>query len=205
MRKLAVALAVFVALTSSAFAAEGPLMLRFRRVYVEPANLSDPITALGVPKNQIEVEDKTIPEVDFTYFVLPNLAAELILTHPQKHAVTVNGVGSLGNLTILPPCLTVQYHFLPNFVLRPYVGVGANLTLVTAQNLGLNTHIKPSRSIGYVAQVGADLKITDHVFVNADLKYVSMSFDVKDRATGTKLTTVDVNPLLWGLGIGYRI
>lgn len=217
MKKFAVALAVLVSMTSSAFAAEGPLMMRFRRVVVDPANRSSAIDipAIGVhiPKNEVAVESKTIPEIDFTYFVLPNVAAELILTHPQKLDVTVGG-GSIGSVTVLPPCLTVQYHFLPDFVLRPYVGVGANLTLVTAQDLSVTLptlgdtalHIKPSRSIGFVAQAGADLKITDHVFVNVDVKYVTMSFDVKVRGGDEmKVTKVDVNPMLYSLGIGYRI
>lgn len=201
MKKFAVALAVLVSMTSSAFAAEGPLLARFRRVYVEPANLS---SENPLPKNAVHVEDKTIPEVDFTYFILPNVAAELILTHPQKHGVTVGGA-DYGSVTILPPCLTVQYHFLPDFAVRPYVGVGANLTLVTAQDLNPAVHIKPSRSFGVVGQVGADLKVTDHVFINADLKYVTMSFDVKFRGDGSKAATANVNPLLWGLGVGYRL
>jgi outer membrane protein len=225
MRKLAVALVAF-AFASSAFAAEGPLMMRFRRTVVDPSNGSSAIsldvgaTHIGVEKNSVGVESKTIPEVDFTYFILPNVAAELILTHPQKLGVNLNGA-DLGSVTVLPPCLTAQYHFLPDFVLRPYVGVGANLTLVTAQNLSVDLpvgaggalvnvplHIKPSRSLGFVAQAGADLKVTDHVFINLDVKYVTMSFDVKVKGgalDGTKVTTVDVNPVLYSLGVGYRI
>jgi outer membrane protein len=207
MRKLAVALVAF-AFASSAFAAEGPLMVRARYLHVAPQQGSKEIANL-VPKDGIAVEPKNIPEVDFTYFVTPNIAAELILTFPQAMDVTakksVLGPVDLGSVTILPPCLTVQYHVLPSFGIDPYVGVGANLTLVTKQELGLNTHVKPSSSIGFVAQAGADLKLSDHFYFNIDVKYVTMSFDVKDRTTGTKLTTLTVDPFLYAVGLGYRI
>ena len=53
--------------------AAGDLMVRGRLVNIAPAN-QDTIAALDV-----SVSSKVIPEVDFTYFLSPNLAAELIL------------------------------------------------------------------------------------------------------------------------------
>jgi outer membrane protein len=207
MRKFAVALAVLASLTSSAFADESPLMVRLRGVYVQTANKSDAITALGVTKNDITAESKLIPEVDFSYFFIPNLSAELILTVPQKHDIRVKGLGSLGTVTELPPCLTAQWHFMPGAAVNPYLGVGANMTLITGQDL-----VAPvagalyvnKTSFGYVGQLGADFKLSGNLYANVDVKYVSMKFDVKDKATNTKVTTVTLDPWLLGMGVGYR-
>lgn len=65
-----------------ALAEEGRFMVRVRAVSLEPANDSDAIPALGVPADAIHVNDRVIPEVDFTYFLTKNIAAELVLTYP---------------------------------------------------------------------------------------------------------------------------
>ena len=56
--------------------------------------------------------DKTIPELDISYFFTPNIAAELVLTVPQEHRVYLNGT-DIGSFKHLPPTLTLQYHFMP--------------------------------------------------------------------------------------------
>ena len=200
MRKFAVALAVLASLTSSAFAEEGPLMVRLRGVYVQTANKSDAVGALQ--KNDIMVDSKLIPEVDFSYFFLPNLSAELILTAPQKHEVRAKGNVSLGSVTELPPCLTAQWHFLPGAGVNPYVGVGANMTLITGQDLG-GLYLNKT-SFGFVGQLGADLKLGGNLYANIDVKYVTMGFDVKAKADNSKVTTVTLDPWLVGMGLGYR-
>lgn len=214
MRKLAVALAVLASLTSSAFAAEGPLMVRLRGVYVQTADKSDAFTVDGVtiPADRITVGKKFIPEVDFSYFILPNLSAELILTHPQEHDVRIRNMGSLGTITELPPCLTIQWHFLPGALVNPYLGVGGNFTLITDQDLvspelptlGVVPLKIDKTSFGVVGQVGADVKLGEKLYANLDVKYVKMGFDVKVKANGAKLTHVDVDPWLIGAGLGYR-
>lgn len=208
MRKLALALAVLASLTGTASAEEGPLMVRLRGVYIVPADRSDAIPALSVPKDKISVSAKLIPEVDFSYFFTPNISAELILTYPQEHDVEVDGA-KIGTITHLPPVLAAQYHFLPGGLINPYVGVGVNLTLITSQKLTvpgtppLDLEISKS-SVGIAGQVGADIKVAEQIYVNVDVKYVTMGFDVKVKSSGDKVSAVDVSPWLLGAGIGYR-
>src|SRR5690606_38741565 len=81
----------------------GSVLVRARAVHLDSANKDS--TGLG-----LTVNNKSLPEVDFSYFFTPNIAAELILTVPQKHTVYSNGT-AIGSLKHLPPTLTVQYHF----------------------------------------------------------------------------------------------
>ncbi len=108
MKKNLLAVAVLCALTSgAAFAqqAEGPWLVRARAVNLDSANKDS--TGLG-----LSVNDKVIPEVDVSYFFTPNIAAELVLTVPQKHDRALSaGAGNIGSLKHLPPSLLVQYHF----------------------------------------------------------------------------------------------
>ncbi|XLM23340.1 OmpW family protein, partial [Chromobacterium piscinae] len=46
----------------------------------------------------------------------------------SRHKVTTNAFGDLGKVSVLPPTLTLQYHFMPEATFRPYVGAGINYT-----------------------------------------------------------------------------
>jgi outer membrane protein len=141
-RLLALTIASAALAVPSAFAADGPWMVRVRAVNLDMTNKSDAIPALAVPSDAIRASDKTIPEVDISYFITKNIAAELILTVPQKHGVEVTqsaiGAFKAGTFRHLPPTLTLQYHFLPDGQFRPYVGAGVNYTRFSSVNLAIS-------------------------------------------------------------------
>lgn len=200
----AVAVAVVCAMPAVAAADDTGLLIRARVVRIDTANKSDAIPSLNVAADAITVSNKTIPEVDFSYFFTKNFAAELILTYPQKHTVKLNGT-DIGTFKHLPPTLTAQWHFLPGGVVDPYVGAGINLTLISDVKLnvpGVGALDLDSSSVGAALQVGADFNIDKHWSVNLDAKYVQIRTDVK--AGGTTVSKVKVDPYLFGLGVGYR-
>lgn len=207
MKKLVVLALLGVALVPSiALAQEGSLLVRARAVYIYPADKSDAIPSLKVPDDAITVSKKTIPEVDFTYFLTKNIAAELILTYPQKHDVKLSGT-NIGTFKHLPPVLSLQYHLAPEGTLRPYIGVGANLTLISNVELtvpGVGALDLSSPSVGVSGQAGFDFKLSPKLFFNADAKWVMLRSDVELKAGGTKVSVVRVDPWLIGVGLGYR-
>jgi len=203
-------MALVLTATGLKAADEGPWMVRVRAVNIQPANNSDAYSPLGIPSNGIHVSSKTIPEVDFSYFFTKNFSAELILTYPQSHDVTATSTAlgvvnyNIGSFKELPPTLTAQWHFLPGQMVNPYVGVGLNLTLLSSVKLNVPTVgalTLASSSVGPAAQAGVDIKVADHWYINVDVKYVGLSSDVKFN--GTKISTVNVNPMLYGVGVGY--
>ncbi len=206
MSKLFTAVLLAALLPAVSAAQEGPLMIRVRGVYIVPADKSDAIPSLGVPEDAITVSRKLIPEVDFTYFLGKNLAAELVLTYPQQHDVELLN-GKIGTFKHLPPVLSLQYHFAPEATIRPYVGVGANLTILSDVKLavpGVGALDLENYSLGVSAQGGVDVKIGPKLFLNADLKYVTLASDVMLKANDATVSAVKVNPWLVGVGIGYR-
>lgn len=177
----------------------GDLLVRGRLVNIDPAN-KDTIAALDV-----SVSSKVIPEVDFTYFLSPNLAAELILTYPQKHDVLVNG-GKVGTLKHLPPVLSLQYHFTDFGAFKPYVGVGVNATFFSGVSLpapgGVQLSIK-KQSYGLSGQIGFDYAISNQLSLNVDVKKVQIDTTLYGAGT-LNLGKVKVDPVLVGVGIGYK-
>ena len=173
-----------------------------RAVNLDPANKN------STPVADLAVNAKLIPEVDISYFFTPNIAAELILTYPQKHNVK-SGDTVLGSLRHLPPTLTVQYHFMPNdTAIRPYVGVGLNYTnfsSVSLPNLGGaigQLNVKRS-SFGWALQAGMDVPLTKNWSLNVAVKKVQIRAEVQAQ-DGSEVDTLKVDPLLIGVGLGYR-
>jgi len=206
---LAVALSAAVPAVAQQ-SAEGNWMVRLRALYIDPANNSDAIPTLAVPSDAIEVSDKWIPDVNISYFFTRNLAAELVLTYPQRHTVKVTssalGAFDAGSFKHLPPTLTLQWHFNPEGTFRPYVGAGINYTLLSNDNLSVPTvtglHLE-NDSFGAAVQAGIDYKLSKSLYLNFDVKKVYIRSDVTDD-TGAKLSRVEVDPVLVGIGIGYR-
>jgi outer membrane protein len=202
MSKLATLTLLAAALAAPSLRAEdGPWMVRLRAVQIQTANKSD--AAPGLPADAIHVSNKTIPEVDFSYFFTRNFATELILTVPQEHDVTLNGT-KIGTFKQLPPTLTAQWHFLPGQSVDPYLGAGLNLTLMSDVHLANGALDLDKSSTGLAAQAGVDFKVASNCFINVDIKYMQIRSDVKAAATGAKVTAVKVDPMLYGVGIGYR-
>lgn len=196
---LAAAAAASLAAPVASQAAEGPWLVRARAIHLDPANKDS--TGLD-----LSVNSKVMPEVDVTYFFTPNIAAELVLTVPQKHNIR-SGDTNIGSLKHLPPTLSVQYHFLPTSNFRPYVGVGVNMTLFSdvdfhpAVQAGLQPSVD-SKSFGMAYGAGFDYKLTEQVYLNVDVKKVHIRADIK--SFGQSAGTLKVNPVLFGIGLGYR-
>ena len=172
---------------------EGPWLVRARAVHLDSANKDS--TGLN-----LSVNDKWIPEVDITYFFNKNIAAELILTVPQRHTLSAGGT-AIGSLKHLPPSLLVQYHFtdLPGF--KPYVGAGVNYTRFSSIRLPAGVDVDRN-SFGGALQLGVDIPVAKDVYLNFDVKKVYIKTDVS--AAGNKIGTFKVDPVLFGIGLGWR-
>ncbi len=190
---------LLAALSLSAVAQESPWLVRARAVHIDPADKSDPVGGVGA-SDRLHVSDKWIPEVDITYFFTPHWAAELILTYPQKHTVTLDGA-SIGTFKHLPPTLTAQYHFLPGAVINPYLGAGVNTTLISKVQLLDGAARLEHDSVGLALEAGIDFRIDNCWSVNVDVKKLQLRSDV--MIAGARASRVKVDPVLLGVGLGY--
>lgn len=176
----------------------GDWIVRARALNLNSANKDS--TGLG-----LSVNNKTFPEVDITYFLTPNWAAELVLTYPQKHDIRSNGA-VIGSLKHLPPTLSLQYH-VDAGGWRPYVGAGVNLTLFSSVkfNPAVQAALNPSvggSSTGLSLNVGFDVRVGNGWLFNVDLKKVKLAADIKSN--GNKVGELKVDPTLFSVGFGKR-
>ncbi len=210
----AVALLAAAVAAGPAQAEQGDWLIRLRALMVDPQDKSGPV-APSFPGSRVGVDKSFAPEVDFTYMATNHIGAELILATTKHHVSGRDSLASVGDLAgtwVLPPTLTLQYHFLPQGKLRPYVGAGVNYTVFYNSKAtdGLKAAVGPtnvhlSDSFGYAVQAGFDVDITKRVFANFDVKYIDI--DTTARLTsGATVNRVRVNldPIVVGVGLGMR-
>lgn len=206
-----------------AFADDNPWQVRGRIISVAPddsASLSVGGTNLS---GDSDISTEYVPELDITYFFNENWAAELILG-VAPHDVKVTGVTvpgalnnatiDLGDVTLLPPTLTLQYHFKNDSQFTPYVGAGVNLTLFFNEDQGpVADSIDYGESFGAALQAGVDFDMDGEPggwLLNLDVKKIFISTDVDvDFSTALGAGTVvnadvDIDPLVVGVGFGYK-
>ncbi|MDI9855296.1 OmpW family outer membrane protein [Comamonas sp. 17RB] len=201
MKKTLLAIAALTALTSGAAMAQqqdGNWMVRLRAVHIDSANKGAAADA------GVSINNKTIPELDISYFFTPNIAAELILTYPQKHDVRLNG-DKIGSLKHLPPTLLAQYHFTNFGAFKPYVGAGINYTRFSSVDIAGGAVKVDKNSWGGALQLGFDYALDKNWSLNFDVKKVYIKTAVDARGAGLgKLGDLKVDPILVGVGVGYR-
>jgi outer membrane protein len=200
----AAALTTLIAVSAPAMAETGDWLVRGRLIDVMP-NESASIDTIG---GDVSISNQVVPELDITYFVQNNWAFELILG-VTPHDVTAVGTSlgdvDLGSVTLLPPTLTLQYHFNPEGQVRPYLGAGLNYTHFFNQDLPGGSplaSINYDDSFGLAAQAGVDFAMQNEWFFNVDVKYIDIQTDV--TINGAINAAVDINPWVVGVGFGRR-
>ena len=188
---------------------EGPWELRLRGIYLDPRHRSDqlnlpstPITS--VPTNDTRTDHSWSPELDLEYYFNSYWSTELALNLPRVHDLNLRDStyanGNVGDFRLAPNFLTIKYNFLPNSVFRSYIGAGINVTSFYDVNAGPFSLTRTTT--GPAAQAGFDVHLSEHWLLNADVKWArvtpAVAFD------GAKVGRMAIDPMLVGVGIGYR-
>ncbi|OJU84083.1 MAG: hypothetical protein BGO06_27955 [Shinella sp. 65-6] len=187
-------------------AAKSPWQIRVRGlgVITENSGFVD-----GIPGSDLSFSDTVVPELDISYFFTDNIAAELILGTTYANVTadgSIAGLGKVGKTWLLPPTLTLQYHFTDLGAFKPYVGAGVNYSLFYHQSgTGAFTDLDVKNTLGAALQVGFDYMLDDHWGMNFDVKKLFLEPEWKGTTGGGTLTgKAKLNPWLIGTGVTYR-
>lgn len=234
--KTCLLLSFLVAVPAQSYADTGDnkWKVRLRGIAIVPDDSSGQIivnntTAQG---SGVEVDSAVVPELDLTYMITPHWGVEAI-AGIANHDVNIDGAPNAGSTLaavgatdglklfdtwVLPPTVTLQYHFMPHSNIRPYVGAGVNYTAFLADNatsqleaaVGGPVKVSTENSWGWALQAGVDYDLNESWFVNLDVKYIDIDTAAKLGVNGgvnagTVLNVdVDVDPWVIGAGIGYQ-
>jgi outer membrane protein len=206
----------------------GDIILRAGAITVNPKADSSSVKVDQGPLSGADLGGKATMSSDtqlglnVAYMITNNWGIELLAATPFEHDVKLKGTslgaanGKLGTLKHLPPTLSVVYYPLDSKSdFQPYVGAGINYTYIYDEHVGSEaqakgwSNFKAENSWGMAFQVGADYMITDHIMLNAQVRYI----DIDTRATvendavapGTRArVNVDVDPFIYMVGLGYK-
>ncbi|SFK04845.1 OmpW/AlkL family protein [Methylophaga sulfidovorans] len=224
MKKTTLAAALLTTLGLSTLAAPamayeaGDWLVRGRIINVNPNDDSGTLTLNGVDQGTkgVSVNSDTVPELDITYMLHKNWGVELILgysNHTVKGEKSWSALGDVIDTKVLPPTLTLQYHFMPDSTIRPYVGAGINYTYFFDEEVAGNVLDQPGAKVkldsswGLAAQAGVDVALNDDWFVNFDVKYIDIDTTAHFKNTAAAASAkidADIDPFVWGIGIGRR-
>ncbi|RXH36750.1 membrane protein [Bradyrhizobium nanningense] len=197
-----------------------PWMIRLRVLGVLPDTAGSSVNVSGTPSlsspsSGLSISDQVIPELDITYFFTNNLAAELILGVTNHH---ISGNGALTGLDIgktwlLPPTLTLQYHFTDFGPLKPYLGAGINYTVFfnqSAANTSLAglavTDLHLRNQFGAAIQFGFDYMLDRHWGLNFDVKKLWLRPEYSAAINNAIAVTgrAHIDPWLVSGGVAYK-
>jgi outer membrane protein len=139
-----------------------------------------------------------------TYMIRDNLGIELLASDKWNHGFKtyVNNLAPSvlsGEVEHIPPTLSLNYHFNAINRFRPYLGAGLNYTMFSGEK---PSGLSLDNSLGIAAQAGVDMDITDKWFLNYAVRWIDIDADAK--LNGDKVGTIEIDPWVFGLHVGYR-
>ena len=188
-----------------ALAALSPWQIRVRGlgVITNDSGSVDQISGSG-----LSYSDTVIPELDISYYFTDNFAAELILGTTSANVYgedAIAGLGKIGKTWVLPPTLTMQYHFTDFGAFKPYVGAGINYTVFYNQSGSAASDLDVKDTFGTALQVGFDYMLNDHWGLNFDAKKLFLRPEFETTIGGTTYTgKAKLDPWRIGAGVTYR-
>lgn len=191
-----------------------PWMFRARALFVMPQERSTLYALPGgaqIPGAHVAISNSVVPEVDFTYFFTRNIAVEVIAgvtPHSVKGSGVINGI-PIGSAWLLPPTVTLQYHFTGLGAFKPYVGAGVNYTIFfneKAKTAWGWSKFDLKDNFGLALQAGVDIMLNKNWGINLDVKKIFLQTDAKVYVGGLPAVKAKVNidPWIIGAGITYK-
>ena len=180
-------------------ATDDPWIVHFGAHRVDPASNNGHLAGM-----QADIDGNTRPTVSVEYMFTPAWSVDLLAAVPFRHDVRLDGAKA-ATTKQLPPTVGVNYHFLPETKVSPFVGAGINYTrFFDTKGTGplQGAAVKIDNSWGAAAHAGLDVKLSPAWLFTADVRWMRIGGHV--HVNGTDVGNARVNPLVYGVSVGYR-
>lgn len=141
------------------------------------------------------------------YKFTPNIFAQLgTALVAFDHDVSLDGLGTVASLSQRPTVLSLNYQFMAEGTVRPFIGIGYGWVAISDEETegalsGLG--ISASDSNGFTYGGGVDFIVNENFFIRADVSVLDFSTDVSVETLGD-VGTANVDPVVFGLSVGYQ-
>lgn len=217
----ALGLATALSLSISATAYDsGAWVVRVGATEVSPDDSSDVVSlnndggAFFGASSGVGVDSNTQLGLNIQYMLNEKWGLELLAATPFQHEIT--GTGSISGVPIgetkhLPPTFSLVYYF-NSASFKPYIGAGLNYTIFFDEEVSSTlagaynaTDLELDDSFGIALQVGFDFDLGNRWFFNGSLRWINIETDaaIALAGGGEVTTSVDINPYVYTLSLGY--
>jgi len=144
------------------------------------------------------------PTITAEYLVAPQWGIEVLASLPWQHDVKLNGVKA-ATTKQLPPTVSVQYHFNSGGQISPFVGLGLNYTIFFSEHSTgplAGTKLSLDNTLGPALHGGVDFRLNERWLITADARWIRI--DPQASVNGAKVGKVHIDPLVYGVAVGYR-
>lgn len=200
-RVLCLALLPLALASINAQAADGDWFLRVGAHAVDPKSDNG---ALAGGALSASIDSNIQPTFALGRQLSPHWSLELLAALPFRHTVALDGGDAL-DFKHLPPVLSLQYLFLPDATVSPFVGLGVNYTYTfdeEERGALVGTRTRVGNSFGPAAQVGLRFRTSKAFDVIVDARWADIEADV--TVNGADVGSVDVDPLVYGVALQWR-
>lgn len=175
---------------------KGDFLVALGLGWVEPTEESNTLAG------QIDVDGNLRPTITVEYFIADRIGIELLASWPFQHDVNLQGAGKVAEVKHLPPTLSLQYHFVNQSKVTPFVGAGVNYTYFfdeDGQGALAGANVDLDDSWGFALHAGLDYEINDRSALRADVRYIDIETDTS--VNGVDIGEVKIDP--WIFNIAY--
>ena len=223
----ALSLGLIFGATNAAAYEQGDVFIRVGAATVAPqddssaTNLNDK----DVAGSSVTVDNNTQFGITFTYMLTNNLALNVLGATPFSHEVTAKNLPlsasdiKIAEVKHLPPTVTMQFYPMDSSSpLQPYVGLGFNYTRFFDEELtsdfetaiGSTGKIELDDSFGYALEAGVNYNINENFMLSASVWAVGLETSATiylpntKNAPSTAKVDVDIDPMVYMVGLGYK-
>jgi outer membrane protein len=189
-------MSVVLASPGFAGAADSPWTVRIGAHNVDPAGGTSHTTV-----GDITVDNRVGASFNIEYRLSPQIRLDVLAALPFKHDIRLDG-NRVGSTRHLPPTVSLQWHPAPDARFDPFVGIGVNYTLFFEEALDIPARLELKDSWGLAGRMGIDYHVSPQWLVGVDLRYINIESEA--RLDGARIGDVKINPIAYGLQLGYR-
>lgn len=229
----ALVLILVVGVSGGSYAYEtGSKIVRFGNATISPDASSSPLslasagTSSELAGTAVDADDGTTLGLTGVYMFRDHWGVEVVAALPIQHDLKVTGLTAdplhLGETSELPPTVLLQWYPMDNNSrVQPYLGLGLNYTvffdeelsrgadaLFVEQGATSDADMSIDSSVGIAAEAGIDLAFgkRNAWLFNLSVWWVDIdtTANIDIPGVGTVRSDVELDPLVYMAGLGYR-
>lgn len=217
MEKSGVTIAVLASLVASQHVVafeKGDLIARVGIANVSPDESTSNVFVGGADQGaSLEIGDDTQLGLNFAYFISDRINVEVLAATPFSHDVSFSSGARLGEVTHLPPTVSVNYYLnSPSSAFQPYAGIGLNYTFIYDEEFSSENEaaglsdLSLDNSFGLAAQIGADYILDAKWFINGAVRWIDIDSEATFNAGADRgsVSTIEIDPVVYMVSVGYK-